>query len=70
MPKTYNVELTYEEIEFLSSCVYNVCGGKHEQFMLEANKQNRDMWHKLRGYISEESYVRDLIRECDKYGYD
>lgn len=70
MTKTYEVPLTFEEVDMIKSALYRSCGGTSDDFDKPENAEKKELWYRLMKITSEERYIRDLIRECDKFGYD
>ena len=70
MSKTYQVPLTFEEIEAVQDALFASCGKTKADLDKPENAGKKELWYRLLELTSEERYIRDLVRECDKYGYD
>lgn len=70
MTKTYEVPLTFEELDVIKSALFDSCGPTSADFHKPENEEKRKLWFRFLDITSEERYIRDLVRECDKFGYD
>lgn len=70
MTKTYQVPLTFEEIDAITSALWNSCGKTKADLDRPENADKKRLWFRLLELTSEERYTRELVRECNKFGYD
>lgn len=70
MSKTYQVPLTFEEIEAVQDALLASCGKTKAELDRPENADKKKLWFRLLELTSEERYTRELVRECNKYGYD